>query len=128
MTEITAKTAPGRGLSQWLFNPFRFIAGMKALLGGLAAIMLAAFNHAQKSHGLEHRLKGLKKPPFRPRLHSFTADDEVALYGALDEVFGDFLFAAIHTGLRPFCELARMTAEMAVIRLYDAWPGFAESS
>jgi integrase len=40
-----------------------------------------------------------------------SSDDEQVLYEATDEPFGDFLFAAIHTGLRPFCELARLTAD-----------------
>ena len=73
--------------------------------------MLAAFNYARDMHDVAHRLKGLKKPPSRPRLHSFTAEDETAIYDATDEAFGDFLFVAIHTGLRPFCELARLTAD-----------------
>jgi len=30
-----------------------------------------------------------------------------AIYEATDEYYRDFLFAAIHTGLRPFCELAK---------------------
>lgn len=77
-------------------------------------IVLAAFNHARDMHDVEHRLKGLKKPPSRPRLYSFTAEDETALYKATDEVFADFLFAAVHTGLRPFCELARLTADDVV--------------
>jgi integrase len=77
-------------------------------------IVLAAFNHARDRHDVPHRLKGLKKPPSRPRLHSFSEKEEAALYEATDEVFGDFLFAAIHTGLRPFCELARMTADEVV--------------
>ena len=75
------------------------------------AIVLAAFNYSRDMHDIEHRLKGLKKPPSRPRLHSFTAEDEAAIYDATDEVFSDFVFAAIHTGLRPFCELARLTAD-----------------
>ena len=33
------------------------------------------------------------------------------MYDATDKPFRDFLFAAIHTGLRPFCELARLTAD-----------------
>ena len=74
-------------------------------------IVLAAFNRARDMYEVKHRLKGLKKPPSRPRLHSFTVEDEDAIYDATDEVFGDFLFAAIHTGLRPFCELARLTAD-----------------
>ena len=45
MTEIAANTkaANSNRLSQWLFNPFRFIAGFKALLLGLAIILLSAF-------------------------------------------------------------------------------------
>lgn len=31
------------------------------------------------------------------------------MYTATDEPFGNFLFALVHTGLRPFCELARLT-------------------
>jgi integrase len=56
-------------------------------------------------------IRGMKKPPQRPRLHSINAEEESLLYSVTDEVFGDFLFAAIHTGLRPFCELARTTAD-----------------
>lgn len=74
-------------------------------------IVLAAFNRARALHNVPNPLTGLKKPPPRPRLHSFSAEEEAAIYGATDKVFGDFLFAAIHTGLRPFCELARMTAD-----------------
>jgi len=73
--------------------------------------VLAAFNHAQTHHGVPHRLKGLKKPPAQPRLFSFDADEEQSLYEAVPLAFRDFLFAAIHTGLRPFCELARLTAD-----------------
>jgi hypothetical protein len=45
MTEITANTkaANSNRLSQWLFNPFRFIAGFKALLLGLAIILISGF-------------------------------------------------------------------------------------
>lgn len=75
------------------------------------AIVLAAFNLAQEDHDIPNPLKGLKKPASQPRLHSLSQEDEQALYGASDEIFGDFLFAAVHTGLRPFCELAKMTAD-----------------
>jgi integrase len=75
------------------------------------AIILAAFNHVQNEHGVRNPLKGLKKPPSRPRLQSITPEDEPLLYGAADQAFRDFLFAALHTGLRPFCELAKLTAE-----------------
>ena len=77
-------------------------------------IVLAAFNYARAMHGVPSPLKGLKKPPPRPRLHSLSAEDEAAIYGATDEAYGDFLFAAIGTGLRPFCELARLTADEVV--------------
>ena len=35
----------------------------------------------------------------------------MALYKAANKSLKDFLFAAIHTGLRPFCELAKLKAE-----------------
>ena len=72
------------------------------------AIVIAAFNAAQEEHGLRNPLIGLKKPPARPRLHSIDAEDEAAIYQATDKPFADFLFAAIQTGLRPFCELAKL--------------------
>lgn len=75
------------------------------------SVVLAAFNYSQDNHEIANPLKGLKKPPSRPRLQSFTADDEKMLLAATDEPFRDFLFAAMHTGLRPFCELAKMTAD-----------------
>lgn len=53
----------------------------------------------------------MKKPRSEPRLQSFSKHDEEILYGVLDEPFRNFLFVAIHTGLRPYCELARITAE-----------------
>lgn len=78
---------------------------------GAIAIVLAAFNYAEANNDLPNPLKGLKKPTARPRLQSFSPRDEKALYKAARKPFRDFLFAAIHTGLRPFCELARLTAE-----------------
>ena len=75
------------------------------------AVVLAAFNRAEEMHGVPSPLKGLKKPRSQPRLQSFSARDEEALYGATEERFREFLFAAIHTGLRPFCELARIAAD-----------------
>jgi len=74
-------------------------------------IILAAFNHSQREHGVRNPLKGLKKPPHRPRLQSIAPADEQAIYGATDEAFRNFLFTAVHTGLRPFCELAKLRAE-----------------
>jgi integrase len=73
--------------------------------------ILAAFRYAQEMHDVPNPLRGLKKPPAQPRLHSLSPEDEQALYQATDACFGDFLFAAMHTGLRPFCELAKLTAD-----------------
>jgi integrase len=78
---------------------------------GVAAIVQAAFNYAEEQYGIPNPVKGLKKPKAQPRLHSFSPEDEQSVYGAVEERFRDFLFAAIHTGLRPFCELARITAD-----------------
>lgn len=88
-------------------------AGWKstATARGVLSIVQAAFNHAQAEFDVPNPLRGLKKPPARPRLHSLSAEDEAALYAKTDECFRDFLFAAVHTGLRPFCELARVTAD-----------------
>ena len=73
--------------------------------------VLSAFHHAQQMYDIPHSLRGLKKPPQRPRLHSLSVEDEQAIYSATDEPFANFVFAAICTGLRPFCELARLTAD-----------------
>ncbi|MBW3598411.1 MAG: tyrosine-type recombinase/integrase [Planctomycetes bacterium] len=75
------------------------------------SIVLAAFNRAEDMFGVANPLKGLKKPAANPRLHSLSPDDEKALYGATEPCFQNFLYAAVHTGLRPFCELARLTAD-----------------
>lgn len=77
----------------------------------LIAVILAAFNYAQENHDVPNPLKGLKKPQSRPRLESYSKEDEAKLYKATDEPFRNFLFAAIHTGLRPYCELAHITAD-----------------
>ena len=74
-------------------------------------VVIAAFNYAANNFDVPSPLKGLKKPPSRPRLHSLSAADQDTLLGAVDPAFRDFLFAAIHTGLRPFCELAKLTAD-----------------
>jgi len=73
-------------------------------------VVLAAFNHAQEMYDVPSPVRGLQKPPQRPRLQSVSAVDEQSIYSATDEPFRNFLFAAVHTGLRPFCELARLTA------------------
>jgi integrase len=75
------------------------------------SIVLAAFNYAEENFGVPSPLKGLKKPGSRPRLHSICKEDEEAIYAATEESSRNFLFTAIHTGLRPFCELARLTAD-----------------
>ncbi len=74
-------------------------------------IILAALNYAAREHGVRNPLKGLKKPPSRPRLQSFSPEEVEEIYQSTDKPFRDFLFAAIHTGLRPFCELARLQSE-----------------
>ena len=75
------------------------------------SIVMAAFNFYTEEVGSIHNpLVGMQKPPQCPRLHSFSEEDEQLLYSATDDYFGNFLFAGIHTGLRPFCELARVTA------------------
>lgn len=78
---------------------------------GVISIVLAAFNRAQDDFGVANPLKGLKKPRAEPRLQSFSQADEDRLLAATDEHFRNFLFAAIHTGLRPYSELARIKAE-----------------
>lgn len=70
--------------------------------------VLAAFEHARENHGIQHSLRGFPKPGPKPRLHALSREEEHAIYKATDKPFRDFLFAAIHTGLRPFCELARL--------------------
>jgi len=55
-----------------------------------------------------------EEPSARPRLQSLTPEDEAAFYSAADDAFRDFLFAAIHTGLRPFWELGRLTSDGVV--------------
>ena len=82
-----------------------------ATVRGVIAIVLAAFNRADEMFGITNPIKGLKKPKSEPRLASIKPDEEQALYGATEPCFGNFLFAAIHTGLRPFCELAKLTAD-----------------
>ena len=77
----------------------------------VVATVIAAFNYAQNNFDVPNPLKGLKRPASKPRLHSITDEDEKTLFGAVGLHFKEFLFAALHTGLRPFCELARMTAD-----------------
>jgi integrase len=78
---------------------------------GVITIVQAAFNYAEQQYEIPNPLKGLKKPVPQPRLQSFSREDEETLYDATEVCFRNFLFAAIHTGLRPYCELARVTAE-----------------
>ncbi len=85
-----------------------------ATIRNAIAIVLAAFNRAEELHGVVNPLRGLKKPAARPRLRSFSKEEEAAIYAATDKPYRDFLFAALHTGLRPFCELARLTADEVI--------------
>lgn len=82
-----------------------------ATRGGVISVILAAFNRAEDLFGIPNPLKGLKKPKAEPRLASFTPDEEQTLHDNLEPNFHSFLFAAIHTGLRPFCELAKLTGD-----------------
>lgn len=78
---------------------------------GVIAVVLAAFNRADEMSGIPNPIKGLKKPASKPRLQSISPEDEQTLYEATEPCFRNFLFAAFHTGLRPFCELATITAD-----------------
>ncbi len=78
------------------------------------AIVLAAFNYGEENFDVSNPIKGLKKPQAQPRLQSFSKEEEEAVYRTTDGPFRNFLFAAIHTGLRPFCELAKLTADMVI--------------
>ena len=44
--------------------------------------------------------------------------DEKKLYEATEPCFRNFLFAALHSGLRPFCELARLEIDESALRRY----------
>ena len=96
-------------IQQWIENhkSWRSPATHRSVI----AIVLAAFNRAEDLFGIANPIKGLKKPKSEPRLASITPQEEQALYEATEACFGNFLFAAIHTGLRPFCELAQLTAD-----------------
>ncbi|MCG6157273.1 tyrosine-type recombinase/integrase [Rubinisphaera margarita] len=74
----------------------------------------SAFKSAEETLSVRNPLIGLKKPPQRPRLYSFTPKDEQVLYDSTSQQFRDFLFACIHTGLRPYSELARLTSQNVV--------------
>ncbi|MHC2066902.1 tyrosine-type recombinase/integrase [Bremerella sp. T1] len=77
----------------------------------IIAVVMAAFNRVEETHGIVNPIKGIKLPKAEPRLTSFSPEDEKAIYKATEPCFGNFLFAAIHTGLRPFSELAQLKAE-----------------
>ncbi len=84
-----------------------------ATRAGVIAVVKAAFNRAAEMFGVANPIKGLKKPRAEPRLASLTPDDEQAICSAIKAYFEQFLSAAIHTGLRPFCELATIAADDA---------------
>ncbi len=72
---------------------------------GVIAVVLAAFNRAEDLFGIANPLKGLKKPRPKPRLTSINPEDEQAIYGATEERFREFLFAAIHTDCGHFANV-----------------------
>jgi integrase len=82
-----------------------------ATRGGVISVVKAAFNRAEEFFGVPSPLKGLKKPKAEPRLASLSPEEEKTIYANLEPCFENFLFAAIHTGLRPFSELAKLTAD-----------------
>jgi integrase len=47
----------------------------------------------------------------KPRLQSISPADEQIIYANVEPQFRNFPFSALHTGLRPFCELAQVKAE-----------------
>lgn len=75
------------------------------------AIVQAAFNRAEEMFDVPNSIKILKRPASQPRLQTFAPEDEQLIYGGMEECFRNYLFAAIHTGLRPYCELATVTAD-----------------
>lgn len=100
-----------------------------AMHRNVIAIVLAAFNRAAEMFDVLNPLKGLKKPQSQPCLQSFSSDEEQMLYEATDECFGNFLFAAIHTGLRPYCEFAKLTADhVEVGERGTMWRGFSSKT
>lgn len=78
---------------------------------GVIAVVQAAFNRAEDNFGVANPIKGLKRPASEPRLLSISPEDEQVLYANTEPCFRNFLFAGIHTGLRPFCELAILTPD-----------------
>ncbi len=78
---------------------------------GVIGVVLAAFNFAESMYDMANPIKGYKKPRAQPRLHSISPEDEQIIYDNTDDAFGNFIFADMHTGLRPFCELAKITAD-----------------
>lgn len=78
---------------------------------GVIAVVKAAFQRAAELYGVANPLKGVKKPAPKPRLHSISPEDEQAMLAACEPCFRQFLLVAIQTGLRPFCELATITAD-----------------
>ncbi len=69
MTQTTNEqnTKEKRSLTQWLFNPFKFIAGYQALLVGLAAILLTSLiGSLSNTHfdGVLDVHTGLRAPPW----------------------------------------------------------------
>jgi integrase len=107
-SELTLRQLKKQHIRAWTENQ----PGWKSpsTIRSVLKMVLAAFNYVQREHDVSHPLRGYKKPSPIARLQSFSAADEQALYQAANPAHRDFLFAAIHTGLRPFCELAKLQA------------------
>jgi integrase len=97
-------------LTQWLLSQPEWRS--TATQRNAVTAVLSAFLFAANKFDLRNPLKGFAKPPQCPRLHSLSPEDERDLCEAVDPHFADFIFTAIQTGLRPFCELARLTPQM----------------
>jgi hypothetical protein len=72
------------------------------------SVVMAAFNYSETMYGIANPLKGYKKPKAKPRLHSFSPEDEAAIYANTDEAFGNFIFAAIPV----FPKVAKLTRKL----------------
>jgi hypothetical protein len=90
------------------------------------AVVIAAFNDCQDSHGVPSPLKGLKKPAAKPRLHSSSEANAAAMLQAAGPPFRDFLFAADPARKRYSCYSCRHTFAHRVLSGY--WSGGAGCS
>jgi len=58
--------------------------------------------------------KGYTMPTPNRRITSFKAEDEARIYRNTDQQFADFIRLGCLTGLRSFCELAKLTADCMI--------------